>query len=236
MEQPSFSKHETMQLKRSMRKRAGVFLIVILSILAVMTTVGSLRPGVSTIPTSAASDININELLFADDFNDDQNGWLPDIDAEAYFDNGELHLICRTPGGSKPLWFFTPSEFDNLAFQVEATKIDGPNQQYGLIFGKDGGELYLFGITESGFYGLMRWTGEEWVRILDYTQSPHINQADGTNTLTVFFKDSRVELQVNGQYLETVVVDYSMADSLGLYVAAEGMHVSFDNVRVYSLR
>jgi hypothetical protein len=227
MEQPGSLKRKAQEPEPNEKKKT-LLLVAILCCVAVIATVGSLAPGGSR----AAPAVEPGEALFADDFVDDQNGWVQDADTGAYID-GELHLICDVPGRSQPQWFYTPAEFDNIAFEVQATKVGGPDQQYGLIFGTENGEFFLFGLAENGLYCLTRWTGSDWFYIVDFTFSPHINQGDAPNTLSVCRRDQGIELYVNGEYLQTVTMRSDIEESIGLFVGAEGMHVSFDNVRVY---
>ena len=241
MHQTGFSVHKDQHRKRSRRRQMIAYLVMAVCVFAVVGTVGTLRPGVATAPTAADPNIVVSEQLFIEEFDNDANGWIQDIDTEAYFEDGEMHLICRTLDGSKPLWSNQPDEFNNVAFQVKATKISGPNQQYGLIFGEVDGTFNLFGVTDNGYYGLMRWTGEEWFPIVDYTPSLYLKEND-SNTLTVISKEAPegytgryIELHINGEYLQAVIMDSNADDRIGLYTATEGLHVAFDDFRVWSV-
>ncbi|MEE8372647.1 MAG: hypothetical protein V3R87_02780 [Dehalococcoidia bacterium] len=226
MEQPSSGTKES---GASGWKRTS-YLIVILCVVAVVATVGSLSPGGSDVPT-----IGEGNILYSDDFSDDRNGWMENAGTAAYID-GQLHLINDNPGRSAPLWFYTPAEFDNIAFEVDATKVAGPDQQYGLIFGTENEDFFLFGLTENGLYCFTRWTGSDWFYIVDYVFSPHIKQGGAANTVSVARRDGGLEFYVNGEYLRTVDWRSDIMESIGLFVGTEGMHVSFDNVKVFELQ
>ncbi len=241
MDHTGFSIHKNEKRKQNRRKQMIAYAIVFVCVFAAVGMVGTLSSGNVDTPTAADPNVQVNELLFTEGFNDDANGWIMDVDTEAYYENGEIHLVCRTPDGSKLMWSDQPNGFSNVAFQVKATKLSGPNQQYGLIFGQPDGAFNLFGVTENGYYGLMKWTGEEWSTVVNYTPSKHINEG-GSNILTIICKNAEngysrryIELHVNGEYLQTLIMDSNPDEKVGLYVGAEDMHVSFDDFKVYSV-
>lgn len=226
---------------KNRRRQIILYIGVAVCVFVAIIVTGTLSPGSAHAPVAQDPSIKVNETLFIEEFNSDVNNWIPDLDNEAYYENGELHLSCKTLNGSKPLWSSQPAEFNNVAFQVKAKKISGPDQQYGLIFGQPGGSFILFGITDSGYYGLMEWNSVEWLPLVNYTYSEYIN-INGYNTLAVICKKAEegyerqyVELHINGRYLTTAVTDTSADYKIGLYAGENDMHVAFDEFSVYDV-
>lgn len=241
MDNTGFSVYQEEKRMINKRKWAMYYVMLAVCVCVIVGLVGALNPGSANAPIAFNPAMKVNGLLFEEGFSNNERGWIKDADSEAYYDNSELHLVCSTHDGSKPLWTDQPSTFGNIAFQVKATKIDGPDQQYGVIIGQPDGDFVLYGVTNSGYYGLMKWTGMEWVPLIDYTYSEDIKQG-GHNTLTIICKEVEqgyarqyIELHVNGEYLQTVVMDSDINNKIGFYVGAEGMHVSFDDFRIYSV-
>lgn len=237
MQQPDSSRRRAKQSGWQGRARAAAYVTVALSTLAVMATVGFLRPAAWSAPMPADPTTEIAELLLADGFSDSRHQWQADsAENRVYVENGELHLIVQASGSCTLSSPHAVPQLGDFAFQLQARKVSGPGRQYGLIFGSDEGRFYVFWVTEDGFYGLTRWTGQQWVPIVDCTHSPRVNQANGTNTLTVICKGPAIELHLNGRYLDTVVADSDTNGSVGLYAGAQGVHVAFDNLRLFGLR
>jgi hypothetical protein len=202
------------------------------------TAYPTLIPDSVTVPISADHQVKTGKLVFFDDFVDNRNKWeLDSVNNQSYLGNGELHLVSNTPDQGKRSVSVAAPILDGYAFQAQTTKIGGSDDHlYGLIFGfQNSQNYYVFGITGDGLYRLYRLKDGQWDYLTPYTSSSSINVGNSTNTLTIFSRDTSVELHVNGQYLQTVTLDSNTSGNIGVRTSITDLHVGFDHVRVYSL-
>ena len=102
---------------------------------------------------------------------------------------------------------------------------------YGIIFYRDGGAFYGFGISADGGFVLSRWDdGGDPISLVDWTYSSAINE-EGTNTLSVFIEESRIEAYINGILVAEVFDNTYIEGSVGVLIGGD-QTVAFDNLTI----
>ena len=106
------------------------------------------------------------------------------------------------------------------------------NHWYGIEFYSDGwGDSYGFGISAKGSFVLRRWDdGGSPISLVNWTYNSAINQ-EGTNTLSVFIEDGRIEASVNGTLVAVVFDDTYTEGRVGVSIV-DDQEVAFDNLTV----
>jgi len=158
---------------------------------------------------------------------------------ERFVENGQFNMRVITP--SYVSWSeCTKVEYDDFILDVDATQVDGPNNNtYGVIFryGLNADDFYTFSISGDGFYvlaidGAKRTEPE---MIVDWTQSTAIKQGAQTNHLKVIAVGSSIKYFVNDQLLGEVQDSRLPTGTIGFFAGAldeGGAHVSFDNLKI----
>ena len=132
--------------------------------------------------------------------------------------------------------FIAKSDFNGLLYVTVTTQwLRGiNNHMYGIEFYSDGysrGDYYGFGISANGGFVLSRWDdGGRPIRLVDWTSSPAINQ-EGTNTLSVFIKEGRIEASINEAIVAEVFDDTYTEGRVGVMIAGE-QEMAFDDLTV----
>lgn len=113
---------------------------------------------------------------------------------------------------------------DHYAIEVDARLIQG-DADYRIFFDddidiEDSGEFYTFGVNpKDGTYSLMRVDdGGEWVPLIDWTSSPHIQPDNEVNRLRIERDGAEIEVAVNGHHLARIEdATYQDGTEWGLY-------------------
>jgi hypothetical protein len=122
--------------------------------------------------------------------------------------------------------------------EVDARKVAGPdNNDFGAVVRyRDEDNYYMVRITSDGYYGVWKQVDGEWETLVDWDTSPHINQGESTNHLTLIAQGPNFSFYVNGEHLVDVV-DASFAEGdIGLLAGAfdeAGARIHFDNLEVW---
>ena len=102
---------------------------------------------------------------------------------------------------------------------------------YGIRFYEDYGDYYGFGISANGSFVLSRWDdGGSPISLVDWTYSSSINQ-EGTNTLSIFVQEGRIEASINGTLVTTVFDDTYTEGEVGVFIS-DDQEVAFDDLTV----
>ncbi len=143
-------------------------------------------------------------------------------------------------------WTTARQNFSDGIFSVEATQVDGPdNNAYGLLFRLDdeNDDFYAFQISGDGFVWIGRYRNggaEETEPIVNdwWFESPVINQGSATNKLSVQAEGQNLIFFINDQEVGRVTDDAFSSGDIGLMVrtlGVGGVHIQFDNVMVSPL-
>ncbi len=201
-----------------------------------------LPPQVTAAPDQTPSPPSIPTwpLALADDFEDASSGFgeRTSENRRRFYADGRYSIEVFSEN-----WIAWASrgDFSDFALEVDVTP-QGQAGYAGLIFRKQGdNQFYFFHVAPDGKYRLRKWlaAGEEnWVTVIDWTESPHIATGQATNRLRVVCIGSELSLYVNDRHLESVRDTSFTEGELG--VAAATFHgesyalFHFDNLQVYA--
>jgi len=180
-------------------------------------------------------------LLFEDDFSNPSSGW-PRESEEVYefdYENDEYHILMKKSNWAAWASNKTLELFTDFTLEIDARLLSGPTQSlYGVVFRlQDNDNLYRFLVWGDGHYLVGTKLNGKWTVLQSKTKSAFINQGNSTNHFKVVCEGSKIEVYVNGHYLTTVTDDSLSEGYMGVIVDTPqaNTHVSFDNLRVYSL-
>lgn len=151
---------------------------------------------------------------------------------------GEYRILVR-----ETLWYMgATSGFacEDGIIEVQARFASAVSGLYGLIFGiTDDWDHYLFAVSNNQRYSLLKATGGDWVFLVPWTTSSHLNAGQAINHLRVERNGAQIKLYANGHYL-TSANDSSYSGILRVGLAAisgdfANVDARFDNFRVWPL-
>lgn len=178
-------------------------------------------------------------LAWQDDFSAPEGGWgeTSDLQSVKQYENGQYHITVYSP--ELFIWSIAGRDLADFMAEVEATQVSGPNDNgYGLLFRfQDDQHFYRFDISGDGFYLLSKRAENQWVTLVDWTESPFIYKGKATNRLKVICQGAQISLYVNDRHLTDFSdASYSHGD-IGLFagtLSQGGVHISFDNLTVWA--
>ena len=179
-------------------------------------------------------------LLYSDDFSDPSSGWLvfSGEDDEKGYSDGEYYVLVNKP--NMVSWGRPSLNFTDFRLEVDARKVAGPDDNdFGVaVRYRDSDRFYSFQISSDGYYAVLKRVHGAWETLAAWSASPHINQGESTNHLTLIAQGPNFSFSVNGEHLVDVV-DASFAEGdIGLLAGAfdeGGVSIHFDNVEVWAL-
>jgi len=179
-------------------------------------------------------------LLYSDDFSDPSSGWLvlPGEDDEKGYSDGEYYVLVNKPNLAS--WGRPGRTFTDFRLEVDARKVAGPDDNgFGVVVRyRDSANFYAFEISSDGYYAVLKLVNGGWEALAPWSASPHINQGESTNHLTLIAQGANFSFSVNGEHLVDVV-DTSYAEGdIGLLAGTYsegGVRIHFDNVEVWAL-
>lgn len=175
------------------------------------------------------------DILFEDDFSNENSGWDRFSDEEGYtdYENGAYKIAVYTD--TMFYWANPYENFNDVIVEVQAQKVSGGDAiQYGIICRhQDVENWYLLMITADGYAAIRkRYQGSDLEYILEEVPVDSINTGSGTNNLRAECVGSRLSLYVNGVLaVETNDSDITAGD-VGLLAGTfdvPSTEVLFDN-------
>jgi len=142
----------------------------------------------------------------------------------------------------KPNWQFfswAPGKSFPVAFEVkvDARQVVGPTGKYGIIWGKDGDNYYVFTISSDGRYRLQKQVNDVWqTNPVSWTNNSAIKRGTSSNQLKVNVIGNSITLIVNDTVLTTVNGSSFGPGKIGLVGGSfdyTGVEVQFDNLMIY---
>jgi tetratricopeptide (TPR) repeat protein/Tol biopolymer transport system component len=178
-------------------------------------------------------------LAWQDDFSTPEGGWgeASDLQSVKKYENGQYHISVNA--SELFIWSTAGQDLADFMVEVEATQVSGPNDNgYGLLFRfQDNEHFYRVDISGDGFYLLSKRSENQWVTLVDWTESPFIHKGQATNRLKVICQGSQISLYVNDRHLTDFSdVSHNHGD-IGLFagtLSQGGVHISFDNFKVWA--
>jgi hypothetical protein len=179
-------------------------------------------------------------LPYSVDFSSPTSGWesYSDQDVTRAYEEGQYHITVVRDGLT--VWEDPGKSFDDLVLEVEATQVEGPDDnQYGvLVRYVDSDNFYCFGISGDGYYRVEKLVNDEWVTLVNSSRSDAIRRGQATNVIRVEAEGNTFTFFVNGTRLASFTDGTFRLGDIGLFAAAydEGnVHISFDNLSVEAI-
>lgn len=205
-------------------------------ITAASTTTPTLAPS----PTPAATPSPQVALLYSDDFGDPSSGWSvsPSESGERGYSHGEYYVLVKEPNRIQLGW--SGRTFTDFRLEVDARKVAGPDHnEFGVMVGRRDGENFcMFVISSDGRYQAVKWLNGEWVSLIPWNDSPHINRGPSANHLTLIVQGPNYSFYVNGEHLVDATDAGFAGGDIGFAVGnwqEGGSRIHFDNLEVWAV-
>jgi serine/threonine protein kinase len=181
-----------------------------------------------------------NEIMFAEYFDTDINGWatgeFEDENTlnEITIEDGVYRLNVTAKNSAYVEQELPDQEFSDFVLTVEATPHDvEEHYSYGIAFREDEDfNSYTFEIGNDGLYTIQLYDGE-WHTLKDWSSTNAINVGE-TNELMVIAADSTLSFFVNGEELTQLEDDTLSAGTVGFIIDIfeddTSATVDFDNL------
>ncbi|HZD55283.1 MAG TPA: hypothetical protein VE136_01060 [Anaerolineales bacterium] len=185
-------------------------------------------PTATPTPTNLPSDPGaaLGEPDFLDTFQNGDNWALYEDDHVRFrINDGTLRMVAFNP----ELWdgfVLSWPVIDDFYLEMTATtKTCSGRDNYGLVAragnSDNGYAAYLFGISCDGRYSLRIWDGENFTRLVDWTESEHIEAgSDQTNRIGFMADGDILSLYANGSLLEKTQDDTFDEGKFGVFVGS----------------
>jgi hypothetical protein len=194
--------------------------------------------GCAPISTGQAADLaDPGAVLFLDDFSETPSGWgiwSRDGAKVEYHNEGLRIWVTET---QYDFWSVAGKNFTNVQVEVDATKLDGPDDNdFGVLCRYlDKNNFYMLVVSSDGYYGIAKMKGGQYSMIgsdqLQYTGSA-IKPGKNSNHLRADCVGSTLRLHANGKLLmEAIDKDFYSGD-VGVLAGAyntPGVDILFDN-------
>jgi len=179
------------------------------------------------------------QILSQDNFSNSGSGWSVSKNDERKktYKSGKYSITVKKPNWQFISWAPGKSFPADFEVKVDARKIAGPTGKYGIIWGKDGDNYYVFTISSNGRYRLRKQVNDVWQKNpVPWTNSPAIKRGTGSNKLKVNVIGNSITLIVNDTVLTTVKGSSFGPGKIGLVGGSfdeTGVEVQFDNLMIY---
>lgn len=228
---------------------AGCFLLVLAGAcltIGVLTLLGQRAPTPSSLSATEApasggilpddSPLTGGDVLVEDDFSSARTSDLDvseDETSRSAYEEGAYIIEVKEP--ETLVWSLVGGPYEDISIQADADAVPGSDTAAaGLIFHyQDRKNFYLFSVSNDGYYMLEVLQNDEWITLIDQTQSDGVSA--GRNTLRVETSGNRIALYVNDTLLEETADDTFTSGDAGLAVstfADSTGAISFDNLLI----
>jgi hypothetical protein len=191
--------------------------------------------------------IEITRTIFCYKFNNPKSGWSTSSnnEHEKAYKKGEYSITVKKPNRQFISWAPRKSFPEDFEVKVNASQVGDKTGKYGILWGKDGNNYYVFTISSDGRYRLRKKVNGVWQKKdpVSWTKSPAIKRGTGSNQLKVFaignsipFLGNSITLIVNDTILTTVKGSSFGPGKIGLVGGSfddTGVEVQFDNLIIY---
>lgn len=110
------------------------------------------------------------QILSQDNFNNSGSGWSisTNDEREKTYKSGKYSIIVKKPNWQFISWAPGKSFPADFEVKVDARQVAGPTGKYGIIWGKDGDNYYVFTINLGGEYRLRKQVKDVWQKNLSH--------------------------------------------------------------------
>ncbi len=184
------------------------------------------------------------ELLYAERFTEAEGNswWVGEEEGfRCWIADGKYHMESQ-PDNRPGVWNNAAGQFEDFELLVDVQHVAGRVDKSGagvLFRFADWSNHYVFLVSPSGFFSLRRVVDGDWATLKSWTAHDAVHQGTAVNTLSVTVSGDDIVLKVNGQEVFHTTDSAVPAGGIGVRgSSSEGnatMHVTFDNIEVWSL-
>jgi len=195
--------------------------------------------GEGSVPVSIWDCSKEAKILLQDSFRNSGSGWSISTNDERkkIYKRGKYSITVKKPNWQFISWAPRKSFPADFEVKVDARKIVGPTGKYGIIWGKDGDNYYVFTISSDGRFRLRKQVNDVWqTNLVSWTNSPAIKRGTGSNQLKVIVIGNSITLIANDKVLATVKGSSFGPGKIGLVGGSfddTDVEVQFDNMIIY---
>ena len=179
-------------------------------------------------PTNLPSDPRtaLGEPDFLDTFQNGDNWALYEDDHVRFrVNDGTLRMVAFNPDFWDGFVLSWPVISDFYLEMTATTKTCSGRDNYGLVAragnSGNGYATYLFGISCDGRYSLRIWDGENFTKLIDWTESEHIEAGSKqTNRIGFMADGNTISLYANGNLLKEMRDDTFDEGKFGVFVGS----------------
>lgn len=197
-------------------------------------------------PTSLPSDPRaaLGEPDFQDTFQSGDNWSLYEDDHVRFrVNDGSLRMVAFNPELWDGFMLSWPEISDFYLEMTGTTKSCSGLDRYGLVsraVEMDAGYVaYLFGVSCDGRYSLRIWDGEGFTRLVDWTESEHLNKGSNqTNRIGIMMDGDNISLYANGNLMKEFKDDTYDQGKFGMFIGSastENFTVQIDEIAYWEL-
>lgn len=194
------------------------------------------------IQATASSAASQWKVILSDSFDNNNNEWKTGVREDdlatliSEINNGKYTLNATAKSGfvegvASPKIYSVKDFIATLECKVNNL----PTAEYGIVFRKDIlGNYYFFRLSDTGYFKLSLRRKEEWITIINWTQSPLI-KTGGTNRITVIGQGSQFLFFINDTYAAQAVDDTIASGHITMAVSldkGEQATFEFDNFEI----
>ncbi|MHB0857647.1 MAG: zinc-ribbon domain-containing protein [Anaerolineae bacterium] len=188
----------------------------------------------------APASLPVGQLLYSDDFADEASGWdtWESDESSVWYEGGRYHLLVNKVDWIA--WGNPYEAFDDCVVQVETIQVEGPDDNgFGLLLRYvDVDNFYRFEVSGDGYYRFDLMMDNEWHSLIEWTETTLINTGNATNVIAAVCAGSNYTFYINGTEVDSYNDDTFSSGDVGLTagtIEEVGVHVAFDNLKVWSV-
>lgn len=185
----------------------------------------------------AVSNPTADQLLFYDDFSDNQNEW--DIQETpfwlAFIEAGKYKLKNSSKQEAFLSWIESiqiPQGRD-FSLEVDIAKTSGPEDRgFGLVWGvADANNLYRFEISGDGHFAIFQSSQGFLSPLLNWEEAGPINKGNASNKLSIARFGEWTHFYINGEWVAAFLGLAFFGQGAG-FVNEAGVHTEVDSIRI----
>jgi S1-C subfamily serine protease len=175
-------------------------------------------------------------VIYEDDFSDESTGWPKNSNSDGsyFYDESRYYIQVKSANYFQPI--YSGEQLSDVILrinaQVEQTSETG---DFGVICRYDNNDsLYIFEITQDGYYGIFKMINGEWYPLIDYIYSDMMVNLKNASFYAACIGNT-LTFAVNGKLLGEVTDESLQDGDYGFFAGTfdnGGNTVSFDNIVV----
>jgi hypothetical protein len=220
----------------------GALLVLILLGIILFAIIGPGQPGdqVSEATPDVVKKIEGGLVLsYQDDFSDPSSGWDDAFDRYTTKQYGNNKYYIEVTTSNLVAWGLANRDVADFRLQVDAAQEDGSNNNgYGILFRfQDRDNFYRFDVSGDGFFLLSKFQDGEWVTLVPWTASSHINVGQSANRLVVEAVGDQIGVYSNDALLAKVEDGTFASGNFGFFASTfsePNLTISFDDIILWT--